>query len=407
MIAGLIGVVNALVLHVVELIGVDGTAWLWNDVLNTDIHRWLVVPTAIVFGLLLTFAFERFNVKRVVQPEVDLLEEMNDAPDSVSWIVKVVVIGCLSLLAGAALGPEASLMMASVSIGALATKKGRLSPDRQLLIVASVGSLLVSFVASMVLVLIPLLILLQGAKKQGKQLTPRSATVVVVAALSSYGTIQLINWLAGHSGSRTLMPALPAFEPRDFVVAAALGFIGGFISFVILWLSQRAFKVAQKIEHWGVPAAPYAAAAVIGAVLGMIYLIGGQTVQFSGSVGSTELLRSSAQYGIAALGVLLLAKVLAIAWSHGTGYRGGLVFPSVYIGVTLGLMTSLLFPELGGAGAIIGGMTGMVAAALGSPIMAAIFLAAVLPFGPLWLVAACAVVGAWAYTRFQARIVAK
>lgn len=394
-----IGIANALLLYMMELVGVHATAWLWNDLLNTDEQRWLIIPTAVVLGLVLTFALKRLNIKRIQPPEADLMDTIDDAPASASWIGKAAVIGSLSLLAGASLGPEASLMVASASIGALATKKGNLSSQKKVLILASIGALLVAFIASLVLVLIPLLVLLQTAKKQRKGQRPQSVIVILVAAIASYVTILAIDWVTGESGGYGALPTLPAFAFHDFVGAIALGFVSGFISFATLWLIDRFYSVAKKIDTWRTPAASYVVASVFATILGVLYLVGGPTVQFSGSVGTSELIRSGAQYGVLALLAMLITKILATAWSKGTGYWGGLVFPSIYMGVVLGLLAGLLFPDLGGAGVIIGGMSGMVAAALGSPILAAIFLAAIVPFGPLWLVVICAVAGTVLYTK--------
>ena len=52
-----IGVVNAALLHIFEFVGVEGANWLWNDLIPTDQYRWLVIPVAVVFGVLLTALF--------------------------------------------------------------------------------------------------------------------------------------------------------------------------------------------------------------------------------------------------------------------------------------------------------------------------------------------------------------
>lgn len=396
-----IGIVNAVLLYVFEFIGIDVTNWLWNDVFQTDTYRWLVIPVAWLLGLGLTAVILALRNKRLVPPEADLMADMNDPPHTLQAIGTILAIGGMSLLAGAALGPEQALMMASAAIGSYAAVTWGLTPAKQLLVLSSIGALLVAFFSSVVIILIPLLIMFKTAKDKGQKLQPKPMFIVVLAGVVSYGTIKTINYVFDGSAT-TPAVALPHFKPIDLIAALVLGLISGFLALCLNQLIEWFYKLAKWIDGHKLPAHEWVVGLILSTVLGVLYLIGGRTVEFSGSVGSNLLEQNAAQYGAAALAGLIIVKLLTTSWSKGAGYRGGLVFPSIYIGLALGLLTGHLVSGLAGSGAIIGSISGMVAAAVGSPIIAGIFLIAILPW-KLIPVAFAAVIGTMIFTKLQQR----
>jgi H+/Cl- antiporter ClcA len=96
-----------------------------------------------------------------------------------------------------------------------------------------------------------------------------------------------------------------------------------------------------------------------------------------------------------------LAKLLATAWSLAAGYRGGLVFPSIYSGVVIFLIVHALFGTssngilLGSVAGILGAMTGAVAGG--------IFVIAVIPYTLLPL-AIVGIIGAAAGNRLIGKL---
>lgn len=398
-----IGIINATLLVVFEFIGIQITNWLWNDVLHTDEYRWLVVPVAVVFGIILAATFLRLRQKRLEDPTVDLLTELDEAPASLSGIGVGLTIGAVSLLAGASLGPEASLMAASGGIGTYAASRGKLSPMKKLLILASIGALLVAFFDSMVVTLIPLLLLVQSSRRAKTRPSIAPIAVIILSGLMSFGTLTVLNHLTGETGGYGSPLALPEFVARDFIVAIGIGFVSSGLAALLSWLIVKFWKTAQHMEAIHIPGGQWTLGGIYGLVLGTLYLLGGRTVQFSGSIGSNLLLHDSARYGAAALVGLAVIKLLATSWSKATGYRGGLVFPSVYAGIALGLLAGQLVNDIAGAGAVVGGITGMMIAAIGNPVLGSIFVIAFLPLS-LWPIALCALVGtlafAWVKKRF-------
>jgi H+/Cl- antiporter ClcA len=377
-----IGIVNAVLLRVFELAVNNGTNWLWNDVFGTDTQRWKVVPLAIGLSVGLTALVQWLGAPRLVPPETDFTHDMRVGPVSLRSIGLILLIGLACLVAGASLGPEAALMAASAAIGAWIAARRGLDDDHSLLVLASVGALLVAFLGSIVMVAVPLILLFKQ-----RRFYPRPVIAVLVAGLVSSGMIQLIDH--AHPGFGTA-PPLPHLQSHDYGVALLAGFATTAVALGLQWGIRGLAIVGRVINGRGIWPLT---AGLFGLILGLLYLWGGQTIQFSGSGGSHMLVANRAAYGIAGLAGLVLTKLLATAWSKATGYRGGLVFPSIYMGVALGLFLGRLGGgEWGGAGAVIGGIAGMMSAMTPSPIIAAVFMLAILP-GDMVLVALVAIGG--------------
>src|SRR3954469_5375990 len=99
-----VGVANPLVFIAFEWVVNDVTDWLWNDVFDSDVVRWRGLPLAIVGRVVLSAVVRLSKRPRVVPASTDPLASGPEASVPV-----VLLIGAVSLLAGASLGPEASL----------------------------------------------------------------------------------------------------------------------------------------------------------------------------------------------------------------------------------------------------------------------------------------------------------
>ncbi len=392
LLAIVIGALNAVVLYVFEFVGIEGTAWLWNDILQTDTYRWLVIPVAIALGLLLTATFKLVRMQRIVETDGDLMEELNHAPSTLKAIGAVLLVGAMSLLAGASLGPEASLMAFSAGVGTLlAARSTALKGQKQILVFTSLSGLLVAFFHSAILIVAPLLMLYKAQQKINRGLPVFGLVAITLAGLSSYVAIEVIRQLGG-SHTSPMLSQLPNYQWQDFFIALLVGLVVAFVALGLRHAIHHFSRISLKIIQHRHRSIDWIFAAIAGLVLGIIYLIGGTSVQFSGSIGSHELLAQSAQLSVGALIVMGMMKLLATAWSSSTGYRGGLVFPSIYIGLVIGLVLGQLLPEYAGAGMLVGAVAGIITAVIGSPVLASIFLVAVIPLAS-WPVALFAVLG--------------
>ena len=418
--AVIIGVLNPPVLKGFEFIVIEGTEWLWDDLLHADQYRWVAVALPIVGSILLSAAFRLLGQARIVHQTSDVGEYGSEKtkPPTLGGIGVVLLIGAGSLLFGASLGPEASLMAFAASLGLLVAARFKLTTEG-LLKAASIGALLIAFTGSILPVLFPLILLLQKAKPALKKLPlsdPRALIAlvgkkrrvianglidivlpVVLASASAFFVMWLMDPSVAGYGN---VPVDQPIQLIDFGLAAVAGvlalFVGALLKKAIDYFSIFA-KWMDKKWPWPV------SAGVFGLGIGVLYLIGGQSVQFSGSIGSKLLLEQAPTLGLFALFGLLAVKLLVTAWSLATGYRGGLVFPTIYMGIAIAFILS----QLTGAtdpGVLIGAVAGVFGALTG-PVVAFIFIASILPpNGGIWLVAICGIVGAWLGQRMLQRI---
>jgi H+/Cl- antiporter ClcA len=381
MLALAIGVADALVFLGFEWLIKHGTDWLWNDLAGSDDARWRVIPLALVLSIAFSAVLRALGQPRWTPPHLDPLgaaDEKEDPPaPTLIAVGLILVVGAASLLAGASLGPEAPLVATATALGAWASARNGLGEGGRLLALASAGALLVAFLGSLLAIAIPLLLLFQR-----KRLSLQTATVVTFAGVTAWATVLAIT---GNSDGYAKIPDADV-QLHDYAAAVVLGALATGVGALLRWMIVHLAKVTEWIAvhlQW------WLAAAVFGAVLGLLYLVGGPTVQFTGSEGSAALLSGEHSYSAAALVGLMLVKLLATSWSLTAGYRGGLVFPSVYAGVAAGMFVATELPDLAGTAVLIATVVGLLVAMM-PPVAAVVMVLALLPFDqlPLGLAAA-------------------
>lgn len=364
--AVVIGALDALAFKGFEYVVNHGTNYIWNELFNSDQTRWVVIPLAVGLSLLFSLLVKLVRQKRMVAPELNPLDNQPAGRVTLKQIAIVTVVGAASLLAGASLGPEASLVAITAGLGIWMAYSVKLPNAASLLMLASIGGLLVAFFGSIIPALIPLVLLY---RKQ--RLTFLTGLVCLLSAASAYGVLKLMDHNVTGYGN---LPINANFKAVDFAIALGLGLVVSLLGWSLKALVKNYAELAQKLyssSHAGV------AALIFGLVLGILYYIGGETIQFSGSVGTTQLIQHAGQYTVGALIVIVVAKLLATAWSLAVGYRGGLVFPSVYLGVAVALVAASLF-NYASPGVAVGSVAGVFGALVG-PAVGLIFIAAMVP----------------------------
>lgn len=375
LVALILGVTVGVIFIVFEWLVKDGTDYIWNDLFGSDEKRWLVLPLAIVLGVMFGWLLRLTKQKRLVPVETGFAETGAPKPVSFYDLVVIFVVGLMSLLAGASLGPEASLVSLCTGLGVWMAGKARLANLAQIMMLAGLGALLVAFFGALLLTVVPIF-----ALKQSKKLTLLNTLPIVIAALGAYLTIYVLKGdVHGWGG----IPAGTHFSPKDYLLAFTLGILTALATGSLKGLIKFYTPITRRLYnrlHWAW------AAAAFGGVIGILYLLGGESVQFNGSAGSGILVSRSATYGTLTLLSLAIIKLLVTAWSLAAGYRGGLVFPSVYVGVALSLFVGSLASGLGGAGTMVGAIAGIFAS-MTTPAVGLIMMISLLPLKMIGLAA--------------------
>ncbi len=276
----------------------------------------------------------------------------------------VLLAALASLAFGTVIGPEMPLIALGSGLAVLATKaaaRRRPVPAQGVRVLAAAGG----FAAISTLLGSPITgaFLLMEASGLGG---PTMGLVLVPGLLASgVGALIFVGLdsLTGLGTFSLAIPSLPPFSHPDlaeFGWAIVIGLAAALLGPVILWLSMSVHRYAAKRVMIVLPLAGVAVA-----VLTIIYT---QTtgkpssdVLFSGQADIGPLIQHASSYSVGALLLLLVCKTLAYGVSRGS-FRGGPIFPALFIGAAGGVAMSHLpgLPLVAGVAMGIGALTAAV-----------------------------------------------
>ena len=167
--------------------------------------------------------------------------------------------------------------------------------------------------------------------------------------------VGLDSWTGLGTFSLALPTVPPAVNPTVATMAWALviGVIGALLGWVIRWLGL----VLRPVVHLNRVLVTIGFGALVGLGAMTYQLVSGHSfteVLFSGQDALPELVAHAADYSVGALVLLAACKMLAYGLSL-SAFRGGPVFPAMFVGATVGIALSGL-PGLSLAPAIAAGI---------------------------------------------------
>ncbi|SHK70300.1 chloride channel protein [Actinacidiphila paucisporea] len=280
----------------------------------------------------------------------------------------VALAALASLGLGAVVGPEAPLIAvgSGLAVAALRLTRKRFPPQ----VVAVVGSS-GSFAAISTLLGSPLLgafLLMEMSGLGG----PMLGVVLVPGLLASGIGALIFTGMGSWTGLGTYSLALPdvphaaAPDAAAFGWAVLIGVAAALLGAGIRWLALRLLKLVVPRR---LPATVLAGAAV-GAIALLYARWTGHAasgVLYSGQSALGPLLATSAQYSVGALVVLLACKAVAYCASM-SAFRGGPIFPAMFVGAAGGIALSHL-PGLGVTAGLAMGVGAMSVAMLRFPLV--------------------------------------
>ncbi|GAA0921233.1 chloride channel protein [Pseudonocardia zijingensis] len=271
----------------------------------------------------------------------------------------ILLAAITSLGLGAVLGPEAPLIALGGGLAVLAVRLSRRDvPDRALAVVASAGS----FAAISALLGSPVLgafLLMESAGLGG----PILGLVLLPGLLASgIGALVFVglNQLSGLGTAALELPGLPPFAHPDIAQFGWALVIGVLAAFLGSGIRRLGTVLSGYVERRIVLLTTAVGLGV--AVLAMIYTAvtghGVIDVLGSGEEDVGLLLQRSADYSVGALLLLVACKGLAYSLSL-SAFRGGPVFPAIFIGAAGGVAMSHLpgLPMVAGVAMGIGAMS--------------------------------------------------
>lgn len=321
----LIGIASSLVLIVAMKIAAILQSILWSDLpahvgIASDSPLWIIAIltlTGIAVGLVVRFSPGHGGP----DPATESLIGAPIATNALPGLLAALILG---LAGGVSLGPEHPIMVVNI---ALAVALGsRLFPRVSSLdwtILAASGTIGALF----------------G--------TPVAAALIFSQTLNSSSDVPL--WdrlfaplLAAAAGALTTgiffhpnftlpIPHYPHLRIVDIISGAIVTLIAIAVGMVAVWCLPRLHALIHRLKN------PVLMLGIGGFLLGILGVIGGHITLFKG-LDEMQQLASSQTLGAGDFLLIAVVKLAALVLASACGFRGGRIFPAVFVGVSLGLM---------------------------------------------------------------------
>ena len=326
---------------------------------------WWPLPMLIIGGVLAALAIRYLPGHGGASPAPGFAVH---PPPTPVQLPGVILAALASLAFGAVIGPEMPLIALGSGLAVLATKAARRRPvpAQGVQVLAAAGG----FAAISTLLGSPITgaFLLMEASGLGG---PTMGLVLLPGLLASGVGALIFVGLDSITGLGTFSLAIGSLPPytrpdvAQFGWAIVIGLAAALLGPAILWLCLAVQRYAEKRV---MIVLPLAGAAV--AVLTIIYTQAtgkpASDVLFSGQADTGTLVQHAASYSVGALLLLLVCKTLAYSVSRGS-FRGGPIFPALFIGTAGGVAMSHL-PGLPLVSAVAMGIGAMTAAVMKLPL---------------------------------------
>jgi H+/Cl- antiporter ClcA len=163
----------------------------------------------------------------------------------------------------------------------------------------------------------------------------------------------------------------PGPRPVDLLSASVIAVGSAIVGLAAIYAFRLAYRIFRRLGP------PLMTLVVAGVVLGLLGAVGGTITLFKGLEQMKELSATAGTYtalGLAAIGGMKLVALVVAATS---GFRGGRIFPAVFVGVAFGLAIDTAFPAIPQALAVAASIAGMLVAVTRSGWLA-LFLSALM-----------------------------
>jgi H+/Cl- antiporter ClcA len=336
-----------------------------NQVFGVAAPAWWPVPWLVLCGLLTGLTIRYLPGNGGHSPAFGF--KFGGSPPTGGELLTIVLAALTTLSLGAVLGPEAPLIAIGGGLAALTVRLAKKdAPPMALTIMASAGS----FAAISTLLGSPVLgafLIMEAAGIGGMTLSLVALPGLLASGIGALVFVGLDHWTGLGSFSLALTTVPPAVSPTLATMgwALAMGVAGALLGWLIRWVGLS----LRPIVHLNRVLVTSALGLIIGLTAMAYQLISGHSftqVLFSGQDALPELVEHAADYSAAVLVLLIVCKAFVYGVSL-SAFRGGPVFPSMFIGAALGIAASGL-PGMDLAPAIGMGIGAMCAAMLGLPL---------------------------------------
>lgn len=342
-----IGIASSLILIVVMKIASVLQNLLWQRLpgslgIAQDSPLWIIgilTLTGIAVGLVIRFSQGHAGPDPASEPLIG-------APVSPSALPGLIVALILGLAGGVSLGPEHPIM--TVNIALAVTIGARLLPRvnrMEWTILASAGTIGALFGTPVAAALI-FSQTLNGSNEV--PLWDRLFAPLMAAAAGALTTS-----LFFHPHFSLPIAHYGQMQMADIISGAIVAAIAIAAGMVAVWCLPRLHAMMHQIKN------PVLMLGVGGFILGILGVIGGPVSLFKGLDEMQQMVMNQA-FSTSDYFLLAVIKLAALVIAAASGFRGGRIFPAVFVGVALGLMLHEHVPAVPAAITVSCAILGMV-----------------------------------------------
>ncbi|MFE1753852.1 ion channel protein [Streptomyces anandii] len=204
----------------------------------------------------------------------------------------------------------------------------------------------------------------------------------VFAPLAAGAAGAMTTTLLAHPVFDLRMPPVSGPRWSDTLAALVIASLAALLGLTAVYAFPHVHRVFSRLGH------PMLALPLGGLVLGLLGALGGRLTLFKGLSEVEELARNPGGWTAGQFVTMAVVKLAAMLVAASCGFRGGRIFPSVFIGAAFGLGAHALVPSVPEAVGVAAGVLGMLLAVTRQG-WVSLFTAAVLVASPTILALLC------------------
>jgi H+/Cl- antiporter ClcA len=271
-----------------------------------------------------------------VQPVIPgLFGEVDERRVEPRFVPRRVLVSFISLVGGASVGPEAALGSMGGGLGTWISERRQMSAVKAE--TNTLAGMAGAFGGLFAAPIVSALLVVEAATEGGRSRYIATAVPTLIASTAGFAVYFA---LAGTSFISVYQVPPFDLELWHFVLAIPLGVvaagIAGLLGATIGAVHRATARFRSRPEILGV---------LGGIALGLL-AVAFPLTRFSGAGELATLLNEAPQLAAGFLIAIMLAKILAVALSFGTGFYGGPIFPMIFIGGASGVAIHALFPGI-------------------------------------------------------------
>ncbi|BDZ65011.1 ion channel protein [Agromyces mangrovi Wang et al. 2018] len=330
-----IGIGSALVLAGLDLVSEWVDEFLWDVVpgwagVSGDAPLWII--GVLTLAGLLTGLIVRFMPGH--GGEDPATESLFPSPMAMAAVPGVALAAIITLSMGVSLGPEGPTLAINVALAAWVGRRFLpqlpIGPLTVIVVAGTVGALFGSPVGAALLVTSVAI-----AVPSKRPLWDRMFPPLTAAAAGSI-TMHFL-------GSYSLSAGSPTYD-----APAAIDFLWGVLVLLVAIAAGLALVYGMRPLHRVFHAMrnPIIPLTIGGLILGLLGAIGGPITLFKGLDELQELTKDAADYDAWQLAGIVGVKIVALLIAAAAGFRGGRIFPTIFIGGAIGILAVAVVPAI-------------------------------------------------------------